>query len=248
MTPNDRTTDLDGRTAVVTGGSSGIGRAIAEELAAAGACVVLTSRDQTRAEQTAAEVARSTGGEVMGLPCDVRVPASCRSLMAAAVDRFHTLDILVNNAGIGIFKPFQDMTEQEWRAQVETNLHGVFHCSRAALPYLREAGRGGEGDAWIVNIGSLASRNSFGRGAGYNASKFGLLGMTEAMMIDLRYEGIRTSMVMPGSVDTAFREGEAREWALRPEDVARAVIHLLSFPRAALVSRVEMRPTRPPRS
>lgn len=249
MNDSETAPDLSGRTALVTGGSVGIGRAIAAALAEAGARVALTSRDRERAEQVAAEVGAGAAGEVVGLPCDVRRADSCRALVEAVVDRFGGLDTLINNAGVGVFKPFQDMTEEEWRTQIDTNLNGVFYCSRAALPHLREAGRGGEGDAWIINIGSLASRNSFARGAGYNASKFGLLGMTEAMMIDLRYEGIRTSIIMPGSVDTHFRAAdEAREWALRPEDVAMAVLHLLAFPRAALVSRVEMRPTRPPRS
>jgi NAD(P)-dependent dehydrogenase (short-subunit alcohol dehydrogenase family) len=239
---------LDGRVAVVTGGSEGIGRAVACALSDAGASVVLSSRDRARAEAVAAEVGAGRAGPVAGMACQVRDPASCRALMDGAVETFGRLDILVNNAGIGIYKPIQDMSEEEWRAQVETNLHGVFHCTKAALPHLRRTGDGGAGDAWIVNIGSLASRNSFGGGAGYNASKFGLLGMTEAMMIDLRYEGIRTSIIMPGSVDTHFGEhGGGRDWALDPADVGRAVVQLLVYPTGALVSRVEMRPTRPPR-
>jgi NAD(P)-dependent dehydrogenase (short-subunit alcohol dehydrogenase family) len=239
--------DLEGRVAVVTGGSAGIGRAIASALAGAGAGVVLTSRDRSRAEAAAAEVGQDRPGAVVGLPLDVRDPASCRALVSATLDRFGRLDILVNNAGVGIFKPFQEMSEEDWRVQVETNLHGVFHCTKAALPSLLEAGRGRDGDAWVINVGSLASRNSFAGGAGYNASKFGLLGMTEAMMIDLRYEGIRTAILMPGSVDTAFQEAGERPWALQADDVGRAVLHLLSYPTGALVSRVEMRPTRPPR-
>ena len=125
---------------------------------------------------------------------------------------------------------------------METNLNGVFYCTKAALPHLREAD-----DAWIVNIGSLASRNTFSGGVGYNASKFGLLGMTEAMMLDLRYEGIRTSIVMPGSVNTNFAHGDDRQWAIQPEDVGEAVLGLLRQPEHTLVSRLEMRPTRPPK-
>lgn len=126
--------------------------------------------------------------------------------------------------------------------QVETNLNGVFFCTRAALAQLREAD-----DAWIINVGSLASRNSFGGGTGYNASKFGLLGMTEAMMLDLRYEGIRTSILMPGSVNTDFGPHGDRPWAIQPEDLAETVLHLLSSPSQTLVSRVEVRPSAPPR-
>lgn len=242
------TNDLEGRIAIVTGGSEGIGRAVAGVLASEGVNVVLTSRDRARAESVAREVAEGRVGRVLGLACDVRDPESCRRLVADTVDALGGLDILVNNAGMGVFKPFQDMTEDEWRQQIETNLHGVFYCAKAALPHLKKAGNGGRGDAWVINVGSLASRNSFGGGAGYNASKFGLLGMTEAMMIDLRYEGIRTSIIMPGSVDTTFGEHDGeRDWALQPDDVARAVVHLLAYPTSALVSRVEMRPTKPPR-
>jgi len=161
------------------------------------------------------------------------------------VDRFGALDLVVNNAGVGKFAPIQEMSLEDWHLQVETNLNGVFFFSRAAIPHLMRSG-----DAWIINIGSLAGRNPFAGGAAYNATKFGLLGMTEAMMLDLRYEGIRVSLVMPGSVDTSFggrQEGEKAGWALTSEDVSRAVMDLLRYPRNALASRVELRPSQPPR-
>ncbi len=129
--------------------------------------------------------------------------------------------------------------------QIDTNLSGVFYLSRAAIPHLKESA-----DAWILNIGSLAGRNTFAGGVGYNASKFGLLGMTEAMMLDLRYEGIRVSLIMPGSVDTSFGDrpaGDKEGWALTSEDVSRAVLDLLRYPGNALPSRVELRPSQPPR-
>lgn len=237
------TVDLAEKVALVTGGSEGIGRAVAVELARAGARVVVTSRSRERAEGAAAEI----GGEVVGMACDVQDYDACAELAREIEERFGRLDVVVNNAGLGVFKPVQEMSVEEWRLQVHTNLDGVFHTTKAMLPLLRRAGAEG-GDAWIVNVGSLASRNSFGGGAGYNASKFGLLGMTEAMMIDLRHEGIRTSIVMPGSVDTGFggHDGE-REWAIQPEDVGRAVLQLVAFPTRTLVSRVEMRPSRPPK-
>ncbi|MBT8405407.1 MAG: SDR family oxidoreductase [Gemmatimonadetes bacterium] len=234
--------DLSGKVALVTGGTEGIGTAVAADLARAGAQVVITSRSLDKARAAAAEIS----GDVTGLACDVRDFAACRALMAEIGDRWGRLDVLVNNAGLGIFKPIQEMSVDEWTLQVETNLTGVFLTSKAALPLLKAAGNGGEGDAWIVNIGSLASRNSFGSGSGYNASKFGLLGMTEAMMIDLRYEGIRTSIIMPGSVNTGFNDhSEDRDWAIQPEDVGRAVLQLVAYPTGTLVSRVEMRPSRP---
>lgn len=261
--------DLGGRVAVVTGASEGIGEAVAEALGRARASVVITSRTQDRADATAArlnerlraaaggsEVAGASGataatspGPVIGIACDVRSFEACEALAAAVRERFGRLDVLINNAGLGVFKPVQEMSVDEWRLQVETNLNGVFFTTKACLPLLQEAGNGGEGDAWLINVGSLASRNSFGRGAGYNASKFGLLGMTEAMMLDLRYDGIRTSILMPGSVNTGFGgHDEDRQWTLQPDDVARAVLQLIAYPTNALVSRVEMRPARPPRA
>lgn len=236
------TVELQGRVALVTGGTEGIGLAIVRELARAGARVVLTSRSRERAEAAA----EGCAGEVVGHACDVRDEASCRTLIDWIEDRFGRLDIVVNNAGLGVFKPIQEMSVEEWRLQVETNLTGVFLTSKTALPLLRRAGA--DGDAWIINIGSLASRNSFGSGVGYNASKFGLLGMTEAMMIDLRHEGIRTSIIMPGSVNTHFNDHDGgREWAIQPDDVARAVLQLVAYPTHTLVSRIEMRPSRPPK-
>jgi NAD(P)-dependent dehydrogenase (short-subunit alcohol dehydrogenase family) len=251
--------DLGGRVAVVTGASEGIGEAVAAALARAGASVVVTSRSQERAEATAARLgdrvagegagSGSSRGEVVGIACDVRSFEACSSLAAAVREHFGRLDVLVNNAGLGVFKPVQEMSVDEWQLQVETNLNGVFFTTKACLPLLQQAGNGGEGDAWLINVGSLASRNSFGRGAGYNASKFGLLGMTEAMMLDLRYDGIRTSIIMPGSVNTGFGgHDEDRQWTLQPDDVARAVLQLIAYPTNALVSRVEMRPSRPPRA
>ncbi|MDT8367584.1 MAG: SDR family oxidoreductase [Longimicrobiales bacterium] len=235
--------DLSGRVAFVTGGSAGIGRSIAAALHAHGARVALTSRAGPRAEAAARAIDSEGGGRAIGLACDVRDPDACRRAVDTVVERFGGLDLLVNNAGLGIFKSILEMTREEWDLQIRTNLDGVFHTTRAALPALLAAD-----DAWIVNIGSLASRNTFAGGAGYNASKFGLLGMTEAMMLDLRHEGIRTAILMPGSVNTDFsHEGEDRGWAIQPEDVADSLLHLLGQPRNTLVSRVELRPSAPPR-
>lgn len=238
--------DLSGRTAVVTGSTKGIGRAVAEALSGAGANVVVSARTAGDVEDTVERLREGAGGEVVGIACDVRRPDNCAELIQWTVDRLGGLDILVNNAGVGIFKSVKEMTGDEWRRVVETNLHGVFHLSRAAIPRLVESEF-----AWIVNVGSLAGRNTFAGGAAYNASKFGLVGLTEAMMLDLRHDGIRVCMVMPGSVDTAFShpggEGE-RAWALGPDDVARAVLQLMEYPSNAHVSRVEMRPARPPKT
>lgn len=233
---------LTGKAAIVTGSTHGIGLAVAQRLIRSGADVVVTSRTAKKVREIAKRLSEEGPGRAVGIACDVRDPGECESLVAGAVAALGQLNVLVNNAGVGHMKPVQDMSLEEWRDQIETNLGGVFYCARAAVPHLSATG-----DGWIINIGSLASRYSFAGGAGYNASKFGLLGMSEAMMLDLRYEGIRVSIVMPGSVQTEFGDGGSSKkgWALQPDDVALAVLQLLEFPERALVSRVEMRPTRP---
>ncbi|MGD2121303.1 MAG: SDR family oxidoreductase [Gemmatimonadota bacterium] len=238
-------TDFAGRTALVTGGTRGIGRAIVRDLLQAGFNVAFTARTESDVVATDHGLSDLGGNRVLGLVADVRDPDSCTSVVEAVAERFGGLDLLVNNAGIGIFASIQEMSVEDWHAQIDTNLSGVFYLSKAAIPLLNESE-----DAWILNIGSLAGRNTFAGGTAYNASKFGLLGMTEAMMLDLRYEGIRVSLIMPGSVDTSFGRrpaGEKEGWALTSEDVSRAVLDLLRYPGNALPSRIELRPSRPPR-
>ncbi len=230
-----------GRACVVTGSTRGIGLEIARALARRGADVAISSRSDADVRRVAAEVDALGSGRAIGISCDVRDPAACRRLVDSAAERFGRLDVLVNNAGWGRFAPIDELSVDDWRLQIDTNLGGVFYCSRAAVPHLEADGGG-----WIVNVGSLAGRNAFAGGTGYNASKFGLLGMTEAMMLDLRHRDVRVSLVMPGSVNTGFRGQSAeRGWKLDPEDVARAVVDLLAYPGRALPSRVELRPSRP---
>lgn len=231
--------NLTGKVAIVTGSTKGIGRAIAERMVNEGANVVVTARTRADVES----VAEHLGDNAIGITSDVSDPGSCRALVEQAVEHFGRLDVLVNNAGIGIFKSISDMTVEEWRKQVDVNLGGVFYCSKAALPHLSASG-----DGYIINVGSLASRNTFAGGTGYNASKFGLLGMTEAMMLDVRYDDVRVSIVMPGSVNTPFNDHDVapeRGWKLEPDDCALAVMQLLEYPREAHVSRIEMRPAQP---
>ena len=239
------TAELEGRVALVTGGTKGIGRAIVGSLLEAGSKVAFTARSTDDVAAVQEALSRTGDGRVLGLCADVRDPDQCELAVSRVAEEMGGIDLLVNNAGVGRYAPIQDLSLEDWRLQIDTNLSGVFHMSRAALPYLRESP-----DAWILNIGSLAGRNAFTGGVAYNASKFGLVGMSEAMMLDLRYEGIRVSLIMPGSVDTTFGDGPPGRkagWALTPEDVARAVLDLLRYPTNALASRVELRPTRPPR-
>jgi NADP-dependent 3-hydroxy acid dehydrogenase YdfG len=207
----------------------------------AGASVTISSRSQGDIDT----VVEQLGERTFGVVADVSDPAACQRLIDATVERFGRLDILVNNAGHGIMKPMAEMTVQEWQAQVDVNLGGVFYSSKAALAHLSATG-----DGFIINIASLAARNPFAGGTGYNASKFGLLGLTEAMMQDIRHDDVRVSLVMPGSVNTQFQGREQnpeRGWKLEADDCARAVMQILSYPKEAHVSRVEMRPSQPPR-
>lgn len=235
--------DLAGKACIVTGSTRGIGLEIARLLARSGADVAVSSRSPEDVRRIAAQIDALGSGSAIGIACDVRDPEACRRLVDSAAERFGRLDVLVNNAGWGHFAPIQELSVEDWLLQIETNLGGVFYCSKAAVPHLA-----GTGDGWIINIGSLAGRHSFRGGTGYNASKFGLTGMTEAMMLDLRYQNIRVSLIMPGSVNTRFRGQSAEhDWKLDPGDVARAVTDLLAYPGRALPSRIELRPSRPMR-
>ena len=231
---------LDGKVAVVTGANRGIGRGIAEALAREGATVAVAARSAAAAEQAAREI----GGGAFGAACDVRALESVQRLFREVERRAGGADILVNNAGIGIFQPVADMEPDDWRAVIETNLNGVFYCCHEAIPQMRRRGGG-----YIFNISSLAGKNPIANGAAYNASKFGLNGFSEALMMEVRYDGIRVSYLMPGSVATEFGRGarDKGDWALKPEDVAQVVLDLLKSPARALYSRVEMRPSKPPR-
>jgi 3-oxoacyl-[acyl-carrier protein] reductase len=240
------TSELKDKIAVVTGGTRGIGYCIAAALLAEGAKVFICGRDAAVLRAALESLGANAGDRVDGTVADVRRYEDCRALIRAAAERFGGLDILVNNAGIGIMKPVDQLTREEWDATIETNLSGVFYCCREAIPLMRQRGGG-----YIFNISSLAGVNPFASGSAYNASKFGLNGFSEAMMQDVRYDGIRVSYIMPGSVDTDFGAApgsKSREtWKLTGEDIAKAVVDLYKFPRSALASRIEMRPSQPPR-
>jgi len=231
---------LAGKVALVTGGSRGIGQGIAAALAAQGATVALASRRAAEAEAAA----RAIGHGAVGLACDVRSQELVERMFRELDRACGGLDILVNNAGIGLFAPVAEMDPEDWRAVLETNLNGVFYCCHEAIPRMRKRGGG-----YIFNISSLAGKNPFANGAAYNASKFGLNGFSEALMMEVRYDNIRVSYLMPGSVATEFGSGRRDKsgWALTPADVAEVVVDLLRSPSRALYSRVEMRPSQPPR-
>lgn len=236
---------------IVTGGSKGIGLAIARAFLDRGMQVTISARKDV----DLAEAARSLEGgtNVHTVRADVRESADAQRLVDDTVTRFGGVDVLVNNAGIGTFAAVADMSLADWRQIIDTNLSGVFHCTRAAIPAMKARGAG-----FIINISSLAGKNPFVGGAAYCASKAGLNAFSEALMQELRHENIRVSYVLPGSVATGFGDrgtsGEADPstglgagWKLTPDDVARVVVDLIAHDRRSLPSRVELRPSRPPK-
>jgi NAD(P)-dependent dehydrogenase (short-subunit alcohol dehydrogenase family) len=230
---------LTGTVALVTGGSRGIGFAIATALVGAGASVVITGRDRSDLERAEAGLGASASAVV----ADGRNADAVAAAVGHAVDRFGGLDVLVNNAGVGRFGNVAEMTVADWQTTIETNLTGVFYYCHAAIPHLRTRGGG-----WIVNISSLAGKNPFIGGAAYCASKAGLNAFSEALMQEVRYDNIRVTYVMPGSVATGFgRSGATRpDWKIQPEDVGQLIVDLLLMPPRSLPSRIELRPSKPP--
>jgi 3-oxoacyl-[acyl-carrier protein] reductase len=232
-------------TTLVTGGTRGIGFAVAKALLGAGHAVAFTGTTDDgiiRAERALA-AAVEDGTRVMGVVCDVRDRAAVRRAVDATAQRFGGLDVLVNNAGVGVGGPIAELAPEEWSRLLDTNLTGVFHCCQAAIPKLRARGGG-----WIVNISSLAGKNPFAGGAAYCATKAGLDAFSEALMQEVRYDGIRVTHVCPGSVATGFNGREATagaDWKLHPDDVAHVIVDLLAHPARSLPSRVELRPSQP---
>ena len=232
--------DLSGKVAIVTGGTRGIGRAIASSLVTAGVQVAITGRHQQDVAEAASQL-----GKAVGYVCDVRDYEQVKSTFARVIEELGRVDILINNAGVGIFASVESMSAEDFRAVLETNVCGVFYCCHEAIPLMKRRGGG-----YIINISSLAGANPHANMAAYNASKFGLNGFSEALMQEVRHDGIKVSYIMPGSVNTEFggdEPSDAKSWQLQPYDVARVVMNLLEYPDRALPSRVEIRPSRPPK-
>lgn len=230
---------------LVTGATRGIGRAIAKMMLEEGAQVAICARRQADVDRTVAELHAETGGKVAGKAADVRSHEEIAGLFQFVDAHFGGLDVLVNNAGVGVFKSVSDLSVGDWQLMLETNLSGVFYCCREAFPRFQTRGGG-----YIVNISSLAGKNPFAGGSGYNASKFGLNGFSEAMMLDKRHDNVRVSYIMPGSVATEFGghgTDSGSDWKIHSEDIAEIVRTLLRMPERTLISRVEVRPSRPKR-
>lgn len=231
------------RIAIVTGGSRGIGRGIAEALLAEGWHVHFCSKNPASVEEALKELRERFGDRVEGRAVDVRRQEEVDAFVNGVLDRAKKVDCLVNNAGLGRFAPVDELTGDQWREVLQTNLDGCFYFLHAVAPAMKRQGNG-----WIFNIASLAAKNPFANGAAYNASKFGLIGLSEAAMLDLRPHGVRVASILPGSVATDFGRGgggQDQSWKLQPEDIASMVLHLLAYPPNALPSLVEMRPAKP---
>ncbi len=233
---------LKGKNAIVTGATRGIGFAIASMLAEAGASVAVCSRSAESTEKALTLLAAKSKSRIVGKAADVGNPDDVASFFDFVDRELGGLDILVNNAGGGKFASTAALTIEDWQSTIATNLSGVFYCSHAALPRFKSRGGG-----YVINIGSLAGKNAFAGGAAYNASKFGLKGFSEAMMLDHRYDDVRVSSIMPGSVDTRFdsNSAEPADWKIGADDIAEIVRMLLKMPARTLVSRVEVRPSKP---
>ncbi len=237
---------MQGKLALVTGGTRGIGLGIARALLDHGSSVLVSGMSRRSVDSALPALKDVYGHRVTATVCDVRNYDQVRSMFVEAERSLGGVDILVNNAGIGLFAAVEKMPVADWQTTIDTNLSGVFYCCREAIPLMKKRGGG-----YIINIGSLAGKNAFAGGGAYNASKFGLIGFSEALMQDVRHDHIRVSCVMPGSVNTEFGQssiqGPADIWKLTPEDVARVVIALLEMDPRALASRVELRPSEPPK-
>jgi 3-oxoacyl-[acyl-carrier protein] reductase len=237
--------DLKDKVAIVTGGTKGIGRGVAEALVREGVNVCISARSRHEIDETIRDLRLLKAGKATGIVSDVCNYSQVKPLFELTISEFGGLDILVNNAGIGLFQTVEEMSPEDFRSVIETNLFGVFYCCHEAIPIMKQRGGG-----HIINMSSLAGVNAHPRMAAYNASKFGLNGFSEALMQEVRHDNIKVSYIMPGSVNTEFGGDEPSEdqaWQLQPTDVAEVVIDLLRQDSRALASRVEIRPSKPPK-
>jgi 3-oxoacyl-[acyl-carrier protein] reductase len=236
--------NLVGKTALITGGSKGIGYGIAESLLKQGMNVAITSRHQESADAAAQQLAGIGPGKLLALAADVRDFDAQKNVVAKTIETFGGIDVLVANAGLGHFAPISSLTPEQWHETLDTNLTGVFYSLKASLDALTQS------KGYFISIASLAGTNFFAAGAAYNASKFGLVGFTQAVMLDLRDAGIKCSTIMPGSVATHFNNHEpnpADDWKIQPEDLGQMVVDLLKMNPRTLPSKIEVRPSRPPK-
>jgi len=229
------------RNAIITGSTQGIGLAIAREFLERGHNVYICGRDETNLDIALKDLSALFGSEkVRGSICDVRSLKSVEEMIKKSVGHFGSIDVLVNNAGIGFVTPFEEITPDQWAEIIDINLTGVYNCCRATLPWLKD-----NKISDIVNLGSRSGRYAYAGGTGYNTTKFGLQGFTEALFLDLNQYGVRVSLVAPGIVATGFGGSDPQDWFLSPSDVAKVVADIIASDSRANVNWVEIRPSRP---
>ncbi len=236
--------NITGKVALVTGGSKGIGYSIAEAMVQKGMNVGVTSRNLTAAKAAADKLIGVGPGKAIGMEADVRNLEAQHRVVEKMVANFGRLDVLIANAGLGHFASIEEMTPEQWQETLDINLTGVFNSVKASLEALKER------KGYIITIASLAGTNFFAKGSAYNASKFGLVGFTQAIMLDLRHHGIKVSTIMPGSVTSYFNNhqpGPEDAWKIQPEDLGQMVIDLLEMHPRTLPSKIEVRPSMPPK-
>ncbi len=234
-----------GKVALITGGSKGIGYGVAESLLKLGMKVAITSRNLNSAEKAAKKLKNIGSGEILALEADVREYKSQEKAVTKVIATWGQLDVLVANAGVGHFAPIDELSIEDWQATIDTNLSGVFYSIKSCLESLKKS------EGYVITISSLAGTNFFAGGTAYNASKFGVTGLTQAAMLDLREYGIKVSTIMPGSVATHFNEHEPSEkdsWKIQKEDIGELVVDLLKMNSRTLPSKIEVRPSMPPKS
>lgn len=237
---------LEGKTALVTGGTKGIGLGIAIAMLDQGMKVMITGRRKTSVNEVVKKLSKKYGDNVMGHASNVTELKEQKSAVSALKKEWKKMDVLIANAGVGHFHNIEDLTAKQWNETIDVNLTGVFNSVKASIPSLKRS------KGYIITIASLAGANFFERGTAYNASKFGLVGFTQAMMMDLRPYDIKCSTIMPGSVSTHFNNHKPSKtkdaWKIQPEDIGQMVMDLLKMPARTLPSKVEVRPFRPPSS
>lgn len=235
--------DITNKVALITGGTKGIGHGVAEALLKEGMKVAITSRSQKAADEAAAKLKEIGKGEVIGVEADVRNLDSQKAAVSKTVEKLGGIDFLFANAGLGHFASIEEMTPEQWHEVIDTNLTGVFYSVKASVDELKKS------KGFIITLSSLAGTNFFPKGSAYNASKFGLTGFTQSVMLDLRQHGIRVSTIMPGSVATHFNGHTPNKddaWKIQPEDIGEMVVHLLKLDSRTLPSKIEVRPSMPP--
>ncbi len=235
---------IENKVALITGGSKGIGYGIAESMLRENMKVAITSRSQEAADKAALELQKIGKGEVIGIEADVRDYQSQQNCVNKIVDRWGAIDVLIANAGVGYFDSIENLTPDQWKETIDINLTGVFNSIKTAIPELKKT------KGFIITIASLAGTNFFAGGSAYNASKFGLVGFTQAVMLDLRNEGIRVSTIMPGSVTSHFNNHSPNpedDWKIQPEDLGQMIVDLLKINPRTLPSKIEVRPSAPPK-